>query len=162
MGVCRPVDERIFESAPWRFVHTVDVPASAARTFSEALEDGAAWPQWFPGIREVRWTSPQPFGVGTTRTVVLNSFTVQEHFFRWEPGRRFSFYATHISMPVGHVLAEDWLLTDTGPNRCRFTYTTAMEPSLFLRLATPISRAQFNGAFKEGARGLAAFMAQRP
>ena len=116
------MDASLFETAPWRFVTAVEVPASAAEVF-HTFEDGAQWPRWFKGIRRVTWTSPKPYGVGTTRTVELDALTVFEHFFRWQSGERFSFYVTHATVPLFRALAEDYLLEDLAP--ARRSYRTA-------------------------------------
>jgi len=45
-------------------------------------------------LHGARWTSPRPFGIGTTRTMVTAlGLGVQTTFFRWEEGRRYSFSA---------------------------------------------------------------------
>lgn len=155
---CRAVDASVFDSASMRFKHVAELPVPARRAFP-VLEDPASWPVWFRGIRKVTWTSPQPFGVGTTRTVVLDLLTVREHFFRWEAPHRMSFYLTEMSLPVASVLAEDYLLEDLDGDRCRFTYTVAVEPRLMARLARPVAAWQLNRMFANGAKGLARYLA---
>ena len=156
----RPVDASFFESAPWRFVTAVEVPTSAAEVF-RTFEDGEQWPRWFKGMRRVTWTSPKPFGVGTTRTVELDAVTVFEHFFRWQEGARFSFYATHATAPIFAVLAEDYLLEDLAPGRCRFTYTVAIEPSIVGRLLGPVLRGSLGRQFSAAAHALAEYVRDR-
>ena len=103
----RSVDDSFFATAPWRFINAVELPASAAEVFG-VFEDGAQWPLWFKGIRRVIWTSPKPHGVGTTRTVELDTLTVYERFFRWQSGERFSFDLTAATAPIFRALAEDY------------------------------------------------------
>lgn len=45
-----------------------------------------AWPRWFPDIRSGSWDTEPPHGVGSRRTMVLNTLTVREHLLAWEPG----------------------------------------------------------------------------
>ena len=67
--------------------HTFPFPASVVWN---ALLDGPTWCEWLP-ITNVTWTSPEPFSVGTTRTVEIGNEKVEEYFFAWEDGRRMAF-----------------------------------------------------------------------
>lgn len=150
---CRAVDAEFFATAPWRWVNEVELDASADAVFA-LFEDGAAWPKWFKDIRKVEWTSPRPFGVGTTRTVTLATIKVWEHFFRWDPGRGMSFYMLSTSLPLARALAEDYRLEPLGPGRCRFVYTVAAEPTLLSRCLGPALRWNFARMFGGAARSL--------
>ena len=150
---CHPVDASFFDTAPMRFKHAVELAARPADVFA-IFEDGESWPRWFQGINKVVWTSNKPYGVGTTRTVWLSIATVDEHFFRWEPGRRFSFYMTGQSMPLVHAMAEDYLLEERALGETRFTYTMAIEPRLALRMGGPVARRQFDSMVASACRGL--------
>ena len=77
---CEPVGLDYFASSPVRIVSEVTVKASAAQAFA-ALEAAAAWPKWAPAITNVEWTSPRPFGLGTTRTVSMVGGMVAEESF---------------------------------------------------------------------------------
>ena len=67
MSECRKVGPSFFASAPARFEATVEVEATPQKIF-EVFEDAHAWTVWALPIKKVEWTSPKPFGVGTTRT----------------------------------------------------------------------------------------------
>ena len=155
--VCRAIDETFFETAPTVLRHVGEIPASAAETFS-VLEDGASWPVWFKGIREVTWLTPKPFGVGTRRTVRLDTVTVEEFFFRWDVGKRLSFYLTRHDRPLTHALAEDYNLVSTGPASCRFEYAVAFEPRMIVKLTRPLTVAYFNHMFAGAVKGLGEYM----
>ena len=52
-------------------------------------------------MTSVNWTTPRPFGVGTTRDVTLGLYSLAEYFFRWDnnvnntdENKRFSFCMT--------------------------------------------------------------------
>lgn len=156
----RSVDDSFFATAPWRFINAVELPASAAEVFG-VFEDGAQWPLWFNGIRRVTWTSPKPHRVGTTRTVELDTLTVYERFFRWQSGERFSFDVTAATAPVFRALAEDYLLEDLGPGRCRFTYTVAIEPALLGRIVGPVLRGSLERQFAAAAQALPGYLRGR-
>ena len=154
---CQPVELDFLERASYRFVNAVELEASAERVF-EIFTDGPAWVAWFPEIREVIWTSPQPHAVGTTRTVVLTTMTVYERFLAWEPGRRFSFCFTAASLPTFRSLVEDYRLEPMGTDRCRLTWTACYEPRALLRLVHPVASRQFSAMFSRASEGLAAYV----
>lgn len=85
--------------------HVFPFPASIVWA---SLLDGAAWTQWLP-ITKVTWTSPQPFGEGTTRTVEIGKETVEETFFAWEDGRRMAFRFEASTLPISAAV-EDYTL----------------------------------------------------
>ena len=155
---CHPVDADFLDKAPWRFVNSAELDWGAERVFA-VLADAPSWPRWYPGMVQVDWTTPKPFGVGSRRTVKLAQLTVYERFFRWEPGRRFSFDFEAASLPFFRSAAEDCLLEPIGENRCRFTYTVAIEPSFVLTLTSPVMRKTMGDSFKQGVVGLQRFCA---
>ena len=154
---CHPVEASFFDTAPMRFKNAVELDARPAQVFA-MFEDGESWPRWFASIRKVAWTSNKPYGVGTTRTVWLTLGTVDEHFFRWEQDRRFSFYLTALSAPLVHALAEDYLLEELAPGKTRFTYSVAIEPRLGLRMSGPIARTLLDSTFKKACKGLQSYV----
>jgi hypothetical protein len=64
-----------------------------------ALLDAESWLAWLP-VTRVTWTSPPPFGVGTTRTVEGPSGVISETFHEWIEGRRMAFYFSESPLPV--------------------------------------------------------------
>ena len=68
MKPCERVGLDFIDSAPFRFVSTVELAITPEQVF-EVLDDAESWPQWATAITKVTWTSPPPHGVGTTRTV---------------------------------------------------------------------------------------------
>lgn len=144
LGAC---DETYFDTAPHVYRYPVELQVPADRVWS-ALTSDRSMADWGLGIHSLRWTSPRPFGVGTTREVVLPGrlMTVRERFFRWEEGSRKSFYGTEINRPVVARFAEDYLIEPTTRG-CRFTWTIAFEPAAhtagLLRLAGPLNALAF-------------------
>jgi uncharacterized protein YndB with AHSA1/START domain len=154
---CRTVDSNFLESAPLRFVNEVEINASPEQVF-KVFEDGESWPKWFKDIIKVEWTSPKPFGVGTTRTVTLKTMTVYEQFIAWDPAKRFTFYFTATSVPLFHAFCEDYRLEPIGKGKTKFTYIVAYEPRLLLKLAGPIGRWILGNSLRNGAHSLAVFI----
>lgn len=59
--------------------------ACSPKALWAALLDPESWPTWLP-ITKVTWTSPAPFGLGTTRTVEGPSGAISELFHEWVEG----------------------------------------------------------------------------
>lgn len=75
-----------------------------------------------------------------------------ERFFRWEEGRRQSFYALETNLPLFRALAEDYLIEPTSETACRFTWTIAIEPHPAARPANPASRLLLSTLFRDTRR----------
>jgi hypothetical protein len=83
---------------------------------------------------------------------LLGALVVNEHFFRWEEGRRKSFYVTEASLPLFRRLAEDYLVEETSPGSCRFTWIIATEPSTVGRPGVPLNTLLFGTLFRDTRR----------
>jgi uncharacterized protein YndB with AHSA1/START domain len=128
-------------TARFRYVNAVDVPVPPARTWAALTADDTLV-SWTPAVTGLSWTSPRPFGVGTTREItLLRLITARERYYRWEEGRRKTFTGVQVSVPGLRALAEDYVVEPT-PTGSRFTWTLALEPGPalkpILRLANPL------------------------
>jgi hypothetical protein len=120
----QPCDASVFETAPTRFSDAMEIARPADAVWRELVADGSLG--WCRALAGAEWTSPKPYGVGTTRTMrVAGALTIDECYFRWEDGRRKSFYVVRANLPLFAYFAEDYLVEDTGPSACRFTWTMA-------------------------------------
>src|ERR1700739_5118904 len=91
MFPCERVDVSFTENAPFRFRNSVDLAITPEQVF-EVFADAESWPRWASVITKVTWTSPEPRGVGTTRTVDMRGGIVgNEEFLAWEPFTRMAF-----------------------------------------------------------------------
>jgi len=129
-----------------------EIARPAAVVWDELCADDAL--HWCRILNDVRWTSPRPFGVGTTREVkaLWGSNMLREHYFRWEEGHRHSFYATESTSPLFKALAEDYLVEPRGEDACRFTWTIVVQPSAVGKPGTPLNRAILKTLFTDTAR----------
>jgi uncharacterized protein YndB with AHSA1/START domain len=148
---CRLVDMRFFSTAPIRFTNSIDIAATPQRLF-EIFEDADSWPVWAPVIRKVTWTSPKPFGVGTTRTVdTKGDVTAYEEFIAWDPGRRLAFRFNASSRPDMDAFGEDYIV-DATPDGCRVIWTIAASPTgagrYVMPLLKPLMKLVFNRYLK--------------
>jgi len=156
-----PAGAEVFTTAPeiHRFPVRLAVPPSQVW---ESLQSDESLAAWGAGVRSVRWTTPRPFGVGTTRevTLPLRLATVRERFFRWDEGRGYSFYVYECNRPLFRRFAEDYLVQADGSGSL-FTWTIAIEPNPrlapVLRFGAPVNRL----AFGQVARSARRYFARR-
>lgn len=161
MPSLEPVDESYFEKAPQRFSHTWSIAQPADSVWSELVGDQPL--HWCRGL-SIRWTSPKPYGVRTTRAVkTLGGLSSgEEYFFIWEEGRRHAFYFTHANLPVFTSLAEDYHVEPDGIGRCRFTWRIGLSPSLLGKPGAPLNRLLFASFFRDTGRYFNAAVSRAP
>ena len=100
----------------------------------EVFEDAHSWTQWAMPIQNVEWTSPKPFGIGTTRTVsMMGGMDGFEEFVAWERGKRMAFTFIGCSKDATEKFLEDYRVTDLGDGSCRVEWYMAMETRGFSR-----------------------------
>jgi hypothetical protein len=145
-----PADASIFDAAPQlhRFPVRLGVPPERVWESLASDESIAAWPMG-PGMGiKLRWTSPRPFGIGSTREVglPLGAMTVRERFFRWDEGKGYSFYVESANRPGIRRFAEDYAVEADGTGSL-FTWTIAIEPApraaRVLGVTAPVNRIAF-------------------
>jgi hypothetical protein len=138
MYECTKLDTSFFDSASTSVTAVVEVAATPDRIF-DVFEDAHAWTVWAPPIQKVEWTSPKPFGIGTTRTVTMAGNMIgEEEFIAWERGKRMAFYFTRCSSSSVKAFAENYVVSDLGNGRSRVGWTMAMEPAGISRLTMPV------------------------
>src|SRR4051812_24743500 len=128
----KPCDESYFHTAPHVYRFPMELPVPPERVWASLTSPNSV-ADWTPLLKSIEWTSD--LGVGATRTVVLplSAAAIHEFFFRWEEGRRFSFYALEANRPLFSRLAEDYLVEPSGTGT-RFTWTFALEGNRASRL----------------------------
>ncbi len=113
---------------------------SAEQVFA-TLEDGPAWPKWVNVIRAVNWTSPKPYGRGTTRTVTMvGGVVVDELFSAFEPARRMSFSVCAANIGLLSGLGELYETVPISSDRCVVRWTLAMTFAGPLRRLEQVAR----------------------
>jgi hypothetical protein len=147
----KPANEAFLASAPVRYRETFRIARSAEEVWQALVSEKPL--DWCRAV-SVRWTSERPFGVGTTRQakVLGGAMKVQERFFVWEEGHRHAFYVTEANTPAFRRTAEDYVVEPDGPERCRFTWTIAFEPSPLGRLGIPLTGLVFKSLFVDTRR----------
>ena len=149
----KPVSDEYLAGATVRASHVFKVPAAAVWA---ALLDGDAWTHWLP-ITKVTWTSPQPFGVGTTRTVEIGKQVIEETFFAWDEGQRMAFRFERSTLPVSAAV-EDYRVVPAAGG-CELQW--AGRASAMFPLGWLINR-QLGSSIKEGLPKLEQLILSQP
>jgi len=145
---CEPFDRSFFETAPQVYVNRVELPCTAAQLF-EVFEDPDSWSRWALGIGEVEWTSPKPYGPGTTRTVRFwGGMCVYEDFFLYDAPREMAFQFYGTTELVWSRFGEHYEVEDLGRGRCRLTWTVAYEAAGTFRTIHALVRPTMTLNFK--------------
>jgi Polyketide cyclase / dehydrase and lipid transport len=145
--VCDKVDDSWIDTAPVRLVNTIDIEATPEHIWS-ALEDAAAWPRWATVITHVEWTSPQPFGIGTTRTVTMRGGLIgYEEFISWEPYTRLGFRFNEATTSGVRAFAERYTLERMPDGKTRVVWVMAMAPKGVSSAIVPLTRIPMRLAF---------------
>ena len=130
---CAPVGLEFLEQTKNVFKAEEIIKASPEVIF-EVFEDPGSWTVWAFPIQKVEWTSPKPFGVGTTRSVhMMGDMVGHEEFVAWERGKRMAFTFVGCSKDATDKFLEDYRVTDLGDGSCRVEWHMAMEPRGFSR-----------------------------
>ena len=125
---CQKVELDFIDAAPVRFVSKVDLAITPEQLF-EVLGDAESWPHWATVITKVVWTSQEPRGVGTTRTVTMRGNIVgDEEYIAWEPFSHMAFRFNQSTSNAISAFAEDYRVVKTAEG-CHLTWVMAMKPS---------------------------------
>jgi hypothetical protein len=140
------------DRAPQRQVGVFAIPQPAASVWAALTSDDTL--SWCRALADVTWTSERPFGEGTTRTVKtpLDALVLKEVYFRWEEGRRKSFYVSEATLPLFRCFAEDYLVEELSPSSCRFTWTVASEAPPAARPGNPVNALVTRSLFRDTRR----------
>ena len=128
-----PADDDFFASAPHVFRSQKRFAATPEEVWEQLTSD-VSLAAWGPSIKKVTWTSPRPFGVGTTRDVVApGGSTMRERYYRWDEGKSHAFYVYESALPIFRRFAENYIVEPDG-DQTLFTWVVAIEPKGAFRL----------------------------
>ena len=161
MQPCEQVGLEFIDTAPFRFVSTVDLPVSPEQVW-EVLDDAESWPHWATAITKVTWTSPQPHGVGATRVVNMRGgITGDEQYLAWDPFSHMAFRFNEASTGSIAAFAEDYRIVQT-PGGCHLTWVMAMKPNgVAARLGMTVGRPVMSWLFQKFLYNLRDYSAKR-
>lgn len=157
-----PADEAFFTTAPHLYRYPVDLPVPPERVW-ESLQSDESLGAWGMGVQSLTWQTPRPFGIGTTREVVmpLGVMAVREKFIIWDEGTRYAFYVPEATRPFLRRFAEDYVVEPRG-NGSRFTWTIAIEPQPKFKRLVDLGRPLNKLAFGQVARSAKSYFAKNP
>lgn len=144
-----------------RVVHVAeaDVAAPRAEVFA-ALADPRGWKDWFPGVRDARYASPPPHGVGTIREADVGGTRWVEEMIAWDEGTRSAWTVTRASVPFARAQVEAFELRDAAGGT-RIRWTLALEPRLLARLGAPFAGRTIARLFHRAMENLGGYLARR-
>ena len=121
-----PVDAEFFASAPHIFRYQELFNATPEQVWNSLVSDASA-AAWGRLVKEVRWTSSPPLGVGATRQAAALGTRSRSRYFRWDEGQGYALYVYESTAPIFKRLAEDFVLQPSGGGTL-FQWTVALEP----------------------------------
>ena len=121
------------------------------------FEDAEAWTEWL-FLDDVTWTTPDPKGPGSERTVKTGSNTFDEHFTEWEHGSHMAFHFKSGSVPVVDAFYEFYKVERLSPGRCRIIWDVAIGLKGPARLIGPLGAAVFKWQGKRAYKDLAKYV----
>jgi hypothetical protein len=150
---CTKVGVEFLDQSKNVFVASEIVRATPEQVF-DVFEDAHSWTVWALPILKVEWTSPKPYGVGTTRSVhMMGDMIGYEEFVAWERGERMAFSFIGCSKDATEKFLEDYRVTDLGNGTCRVQWYMAMEAKGFSRhmmfLTRPLMRLANRAMFRK-------------
>lgn len=147
-----PVSPPQLEGLPVQMKETVTLRCTPEQLFA-SFARAEDWQQWLD--LNVEWTSPEPFGPGTTRTVRSGPLVADETFTEWEPGSQMSFYFSRSSVPLFRQFAESYTVRPR-PEGCTLTWQVGIRPTLLGRLIAPLVIMKLRSGLRRGASTLEA------
>ena len=150
---CTPVGLEFLEQTKNLF-RAEEIVKASPETIFEVFEDAHAWTVWAMPIQKVEWTSPRPYGIGTTRSVhMMGDMIGYEEFIAWEPGKRMAFTFVGCSKDATEKFLEDYRVPDLGDGSCRVEWYMAMDTRGFSRhlmwMTRPLLRLANRRMFKK-------------
>ena len=139
MYKCKEVNVDYLQNAPRVFRSLVEVAATPEQIFA-SFEEAGDWPQWALPIQKVEWTSPKPYGLGTTRRVWMSgNLVADEVFIAWEYPKHMAFCFSHCSQSLIDTFVEDYQLTVLPNGKTQVVWTMGMSPTGFGKFTMAIS-----------------------
>jgi len=160
MHPCDRVGLDFIDSAANRFSNSVELNITPEQLF-EVLADASSWPKWAKVITNVEWTTPEPRGVGTMRTVtMMGGLLGAEEFLALEEHTMLAFRFNEASEKRIKAFAERYDVVPTADG-CRLTWTLALEVTGVARFTLAPSKPLLDLGFKKFLKNLRAYTDQQ-
>ncbi len=133
------VDRSLVDNADIRIEASARVHVPTEFAF-RVLADQRTWPEWYPTLRSVEWTS-QPNAEGSTRLVKRKGRpSYEQQVIEWEEPFRMAFCIILGREPSVAASVEEFLLRPMGPAACELTWRFGAETAGIGKLVSPIFR----------------------
>jgi hypothetical protein len=151
-------DDALFAHATLYHARSVEVPYPVEQTWAALTGEGVS--SWTKGVKRLTWTSPRPFGVGTTRELEMGGgMKLRERFFRWEEGHRKTFTGVEATRGIFRHLVEDYVVEPTE-HGSRLSWRWAAELNRpWSSFKHVLDRVSFEPTGRSHIDGLATYMA---
>ena len=133
------------DKAPYNISNEVIINASPEKVFSVLTDK--SWSNWFHDFKDMTWTSPAPYGKGSTRVVNLKTLSVKETILAWEKEKRYSFVITDLTLPLVKDMVEDMQFEKTPEGNTKMSWKVYYTPTLMMSIIHPIARMIFGSMF---------------
>lgn len=154
MGATTQQEPTWIAEAPIQIHREVVVARDAAWVWDQ-LAHNEGWVDWFPGVKECRFTSHVPHGKDSVRYVQMDQFKVHERITRWVPGEHWGMTVAQINAPIIASMAEEARLTSEGDST-RLAFSIGVElKSIGKLIGRPLAAKQAK-ALEMGLANLAA------
>lgn len=153
----RPEDLSFIERARVLNTRHIEVAAPPSAVWP-ALQDAAAWTQWFTGVTHSEYTSDPPHGLGAIRSLHVKGLEVTERVIACDDDRRFAFTVLESNKPGFAAMAEEVTLEVTASGT-RVTYRQAVDPTWWLRPLAGVLRRRLGDELEAGLAGLPGWVA---
>ncbi len=125
-----------------------------------AIATASAWEQWFHGMKSCRYTSPEPIGAGSKRSVQVAALKVDETMLAIDAPTRYAFRIDAANVPMFAALVE---IVDLEPcdDGTRARYRQCFE---FRGWAKPLAKLltpQIRKGLRRGLAGLGPYVESR-
>src|SRR5213593_4113680 len=146
--------------APVVHVAEADVAASRPAVFAALTEPGC-WKHWFPSVRDARYATLPPHGVGTVREADFGGTRWIEEMIAWDEPARWAWTVTRASVPFAKAQVESFELTEAaGGTGVR--WTLALEPRLLARVGSRLAARTIPRLFQRAMENLGSYLNRVP
>jgi hypothetical protein len=153
------------DRAPLQLTFNAGMAAPPDLVYAALADDLDTW-TWFPSITGGRTLTERREEVGARCEIHISGLTAVETILAADPGRRWAYRVTELSIPLASALVEDWVLTpvpatSTRPLGTHLTYTFALDPRPLAARLTTVSAASIALVFGKAAENLDRLLAER-
>jgi Polyketide cyclase / dehydrase and lipid transport len=142
------------------YVFEAPVAAPRERAFAAISADPSSW-TWFPGLRNGRYESAAPHGVGAIRSVHMGGTIYRETIIGWDEPSLWAYRVDESSVPLAEALVEEWAIledpVDPGSSIVRWTF--ALDPKPLFQAGAPAARSLMGGLFRRAMANLSNHLA---